>query len=99
MKINEQSFTERLSTPAGRTGGVGGGSGDGSSSTGSGLSSSDNLQLSKLASLLQNSQSFEAQRSARVSEIASAVKSNTFQFNAAQISSAMISEAAQPQGR
>ena len=99
MKINDQGFTERISSQASPTTGIGGDSGRRSSSTGSAQTSADNLQLSSLASILQTSRSLDSQRSGKLSEIASAVRSNTFQFNAAQISSALVSEAAQGSSR
>ena len=99
MKISEQGFTERIPSQTSRTSGVSGDSSYGSSSVGNRQSSPDNLQLSNLAALLQKSQSLVSNRSARVSEIASAVQSKTFQLNPAQISSALVSEAAQTAGR
>ena len=99
MKISDQGFTERISSQTSRTSGVNGVSGQGSSSITGAQGTPDKLQLSNLAAILAQSGSLDADRSGRVSQLAAAVKSNTFQFNPAQVSSAIISEAAQPAGR
>ena len=92
MKITDQGFTGRLS---GNNGGASAVQNNGSTpgNTSTRQSSSDNLQLSSLASLLQNASASDAGRSARVSQIASAVQNNSFRIDPAQISSAMVSEA------
>jgi len=99
MKISDQGFTERIPSQTSRTSGVNGVAGQGSSSIAGVQGSPDKLQLSNLAAILAQSQSLDADRSGRLSQLTAAVKSNTFQFNPAQISSAIISEAAQPTGR
>lgn len=99
MKISDQGFTERLPGQANRSTSVGG-SGCGSSSTTSfSKQSSDNLQLSNLASRLQSAGALDPQRSARINQIAKAVGDNTFHIDTAQISSAIVSEAVQSTAR
>ncbi len=92
MRINDQGFTERLSGQSSRTTASTGTTSNGTSASGR-QSSSDNLQISSLASLLQNASAADSDRSARVSQIAKAVSNNSFQVNPAQISGAMVSEA------
>ncbi|HEX4773207.1 MAG TPA: hypothetical protein VH351_20405 [Bryobacteraceae bacterium] len=99
MKINDQGFTERLSPQTSHSGPVGSSENAGSAKQTGGSSPSDILQLSNLASRLQNSSSSDSARSARLSQIAQAVKTNTLQVNAAQISGAIVSEAIQPSAR
>ncbi len=101
MKINEQGFTERLSGPAGRvdpaadaTQGTAR-----SSSKQQGSGSSDSLQISNFASLLQSASSGVASsssRASRLSQIAQLVSSGNYQIDPAKISSALVSEAMQP---
>ena len=95
MKISDQGFTERISSQPSRTE-YASGSGSGSSSgVGRQSSSSDNLQISDLASRLQSTSSDVADRAARLGQISQAVNSGTFQFNPSQMSSAIVSEAVQ----
>jgi len=95
MKISEQGFTERIPSQTNRTTSVGG-TGYGPSSTVAGRQgSSDNLQLSSLASRLQNASSFDSSRAGRVAQIAKAISGNTFTIDPAQISKAMVAEAVQ----
>jgi hypothetical protein len=97
MKISEQGFSERIPTQASRT--TAADSGSGTSSIGpSRAGASDNLQLSSLASMLQNA-SMDTGRSARLNQIAKAVSSNTFQIDPMQISKAVVSEAVQSGAR
>lgn len=93
MKINEQGFTERIASQANRTASVGDAAQNVSSKISGRQASSDSLQLSTLASRLQNASSLDASRTGRLTQIAKAVGSNTFQIDPAQISRAMISEA------
>ena len=95
MKITDQGFTERLPAQTGRTSGVSDSTSGTYSSRAGRQSSSDNLQLSSLASILQNASSTDAARSARVGQIASAISNNSFRINPSQISSALVSEAIQ----
>lgn len=92
MKISDQGFTEVVASQPGRTSSIGtAGSGQTGSTTQSGLS--DRLQLSSLAAQLQQASGSDSARTARLSQIAAAVQNGTFQFNAARVSTAMISEA------
>ena len=94
MKISDNGFSERISTPSTRTQSTEGSRGASSnSSTGRGGSTADTLQLSSFASRLQSSSTVDSSRGARVAAIAKAVQSNSFQVNPLQISRAMVSEA------
>jgi anti-sigma28 factor (negative regulator of flagellin synthesis) len=96
MKISEQGFTERIpSQTTGRTSSIGDTAQGLSSKIAGRQTSSDTLQLSTLASRLQNASSADSGRAARLSQISKAVNSNTFQIDPAQISKAMVSEAVQ----
>ena len=95
MKISEQGFTERIPSQPNRTTSVGDSAKVSSSKVAGHQASSDTLQLSNLASRLQSASSSDAGRAARVSQIAKAVQSKTFQIDSAQISKAMVSEAVQ----
>lgn len=100
MKINDQGFTERLSPQTSQTGSVNGSTNSTSvKQTGLSSASSDILQLSNLAARLQSSSGSDASRSERLSQIAQAVRTNTFQVNAAQVSGAIVSEAIQSAAR
>ncbi|MDQ2840770.1 MAG: flagellar biosynthesis anti-sigma factor FlgM [Acidobacteriota bacterium] len=99
MKISEQGFTERLPSQANRATSVGDSAQSPFSKISGRQTSSDNLQLSNLASRLQNASSTDAGRAGRLSQIAKAVKSNTFTIDPAQISRAMVSEAVQSNAR
>jgi anti-sigma28 factor (negative regulator of flagellin synthesis) len=92
MKITDQGFTGRLSGQPTNTGAVSGTQSQAAGAYGR-PSSSDSLQLSNLASLLQSASAGDSDRTARVGQIAKAVGSNTFQIDPAQISGAMVSEA------
>jgi anti-sigma28 factor (negative regulator of flagellin synthesis) len=94
MKISEQGFTERISSQPSRANSVAT-SGYGSSSSSGKQSSSDNLQLSNLAAILQNASATDTNRAARLGQISQAVQSGAFQFNPGQISNAIVSEAVQ----
>jgi anti-sigma28 factor (negative regulator of flagellin synthesis) len=94
MKITDNGFSERIATPAGRTQQTNESARNSSSGSASRTSgSSDTLQLSSIASKLQTNFS-DAGRSSRLSAIAQAVKSNSFQVDSMQISKAMVAEAA-----
>jgi anti-sigma28 factor (negative regulator of flagellin synthesis) len=95
MKINDQGFTERLPAQTGRTNTVSDSAYGSYSAQAGKQTSSDSLQLSNLASRLQNTSSADASRAARLNQIASAVNSNAFRIDPAQISSAIVSEAVQ----
>jgi anti-sigma28 factor (negative regulator of flagellin synthesis) len=97
MRINDQGFTERLSNSANRSDETkaAGGTSSSASSKLSGGASSDHLQLSSIASQLQSLGDNGSDRAARVSQIAKAVNSNTYQVSAAKISQALVSEAIQ----
>lgn len=98
MRINDQGFTERLSSPAGNRLEETNASGSDSSAAAklSGQAgTTDKLQLSNVATQLQNLGTNDSDRTARLSQIAKAVNSNTYQVNAAKISQAMVSEAVQ----
>jgi anti-sigma28 factor (negative regulator of flagellin synthesis) len=97
MRINDQGFTERLSSSTNRSDETKAAGSSSSSSTSklSGGSSADNLQLSSIASHLQSLGSNDSDRAARVSQIAKAVGNNTYQISAAKISQAVVSEAVQ----
>jgi anti-sigma28 factor (negative regulator of flagellin synthesis) len=95
MKISEQGFTERIPSQANRATSVGDSANVLSSRVPGRQTSSDTLQLSSLASRLQSASSPDAGRAARLSQIAKAVQSKSFQIDPAQISKAMISEAVQ----
>jgi flagellar biosynthesis anti-sigma factor FlgM len=99
MKISDQGFTERLTSPTTRSGSASEVARSGSAAKSGNSSSPDNVQLSSLASQLQNTSAADPTRNARVSQIAQAVRNNTFQVNPAQISGALVSEAIQPSGR
>lgn len=93
MKISDNGFSERITTPAPRAPfselpGKSSGGATGTSNTGS-----DTLHLSSFASRLQSSSASDSGRSSRVASIAKAVQSNTFTVDPAQISRAMVSEA------
>jgi anti-sigma28 factor (negative regulator of flagellin synthesis) len=99
MKINDQGFTERLpGSQTSRSHSVSNSGYGSSSSSVSSKTNSDNLQLSSLASRLQDTSAMDASRAARVSEIAKAVSSNTLRIDTARISSAIVSEAVQTAG-
>ncbi|MBV9264977.1 MAG: hypothetical protein JO061_02295 [Acidobacteriaceae bacterium] len=96
MKITDQGFSERITTQTGRTSEVDTATGSSSSKAPSRSGASDNLQLSSLASRLQSGASVDADRSARLSQIAKAVNSKAFQINPMQISKGIVSEAISP---
>jgi anti-sigma28 factor (negative regulator of flagellin synthesis) len=98
MKINDQGFTERLPSQTSRSNSVSSSGYGSSSSSLSSRTNSDNLQLSSLASRLQNTSAIDASRAERVSEIAKAVSSNTLRIDTARTSSAIVSEAVQTTG-
>ena len=94
MKITDNGFSERIATPGARTQQTAE-TGRGSSSNGLSRAaggSSDTLQLSNIASQLSSGYS-DASRASRLSSIAQAVKSNSFQVDPMQISKAMVAEA------
>jgi anti-sigma28 factor (negative regulator of flagellin synthesis) len=94
MKISDNGFSERISTPSTRTQSSGEVSqGSSSSSAYRSGSSTDTLQLSSFASRLQNSSSVDSSRASRIAQITKAVQSNSFQVDPMQISRAMVSEA------
>ena len=96
MKVTDSGFSERIATPStpSRTQQTGDAAQRSTSSSTSGRGGSpDTLQLSNIASKLQQGSSIDSDRTARLSAIASAVKSNSFQVNAMQVSRAMVSEA------
>jgi anti-sigma28 factor (negative regulator of flagellin synthesis) len=94
MKISDNGFSERIATPTTRPQStVQSGSCSSSSSCSGSAGSSDNFQLSNIASRLQNAYSLDSSRASRVSQIAKAVSSNSFQIDPMQISKAMVSEA------
>ena len=99
MKISDQGFTERLPAQVDRAASTSAPSGGSSSGISARTGSSDGLQLSSLASRLQSASSSDAQRSSRITQITSAVQSNTFKIDPAQISKAMVSEAVQSSAR
>jgi anti-sigma28 factor (negative regulator of flagellin synthesis) len=95
MKISEQGFTERISSQPSRANSVAT-SGYGSSlGLGRQSSSSDSLQLSNLAAILQQASSPDTSRAARIGQISQAVQSGAFRFDPSQISNAIVSEAVQ----
>jgi anti-sigma28 factor (negative regulator of flagellin synthesis) len=94
MKITDNGFSERIATPSTRTQQTGESGRTSSSASRTGVTgSSDNLQLSSIASRLQTSSGVDSGRASRLASIAQAVKSNTFQVDSAQISRAMVAEA------
>jgi flagellar biosynthesis anti-sigma factor FlgM len=98
MQITEQGFTERLSTPSGRIGSTGDVTQGTPGVSKQGSGSSDSLQISSFASLLQSAGTGDAAssgRAARLSQIAQLVNSGNYQVDPAKISSAMVSEAVQ----
>lgn len=95
MKISEQGFTERIPSQNTRTNSVSDAANGSSSKVAGRQAASDTLQLSSLATRLQSASSSDSGRSARLSQIAKAVQSNTFQIDPTQISKAMVSEAVQ----
>ena len=104
MQITDQGFTERLGSPSGRVGSAAdatqGTSGSGAPKLPGG--SSDQLQLSNFASLLQSAGTGDASggsRASRLSQIAQLVNSGNFQIDPSKISSAMVSEAVQSAAR
>jgi anti-sigma28 factor (negative regulator of flagellin synthesis) len=99
MKISDQGFTERLTSPTARSGNATEVARSGSAAKTGNSSSPDSVQLSTVASQLQNTSATDSARSTRVSQIAQAVRNNTFQVNPAQISGALVSEAIQPSAR
>jgi hypothetical protein len=98
MKITDQGFTERLSPQTNRVDPASDSKSGSAAKTGS-SSSPDSVQLSTLASRLQNTSTTDSARSSRLSQIAQAVRSNSFQINPAQISGALVSEAIQAPAR
>jgi flagellar biosynthesis anti-sigma factor FlgM len=95
MKIGDNGFSERITTPNSRTQSANEASRGSSSSTSSSRSaSSDSLQLSSFAAKLQQSTpTVDSNRASRIASITKAVQSNSFQVDPMQISRAMISEA------
>jgi flagellar biosynthesis anti-sigma factor FlgM len=92
MKINDQGFTERLPASPHRAE-EGKQSGTAPTSLSGAGQSIDKLQLSSVASQLQSMAQTDSGRSARISQIAKAVQSNTYQVDAGKIGAAMVSEA------
>ena len=92
MKISDQGFTERLPAQANTTA-VENTAASPSARQSNTQPSSDTLQLSNLATQLQQASAGDSTRSARVSAIAAAVKTNSFQIDPARISSGIVSEA------
>lgn len=99
MKITDQGFTERVASQAARTTSTTDTTQPGSSTSTARPASSDNLQLSNLAALLQGASKDDSSRSARVSQIAQAVQNNTFKVDPARVSSSIVSEAIQSSAR
>lgn len=98
MQINDQGFTERLSSPAARVGSTGDATQGTSGSSKQQGGSADQLQLSSIASRLQSAGTGDASsssRASRLSQIAQLVNSGSFQIDPSKISSAMVSEAVQ----
>lgn len=99
MKISDQGFTERLSSPPSQVSSTDyAAQGTTGSSKQQGVGSSDLLQLSSFASRLQNAGSGEdaaSSRAARLSQLAQLVNSGGYQIDPSKISSAMVSEAVQ----
>jgi anti-sigma28 factor (negative regulator of flagellin synthesis) len=94
MKISDNGFSERITTPNSRTQSANEVSRGSSSSTSSSRSaSSDSLQLSSFAAKLQSTPTVDSSRASRIASITKAVQSNSFQVDPLQISRAMISEA------
>jgi flagellar biosynthesis anti-sigma factor FlgM len=101
MKISDQGFTERISSQSNRVSSAAdAGQGTASSSKAQG-GSSDLLQLSSMASRLQNASSADAgaSRAARVSQLAQVVSSGAFRIDPSKVSGALVSEALQSSGR
>jgi anti-sigma28 factor (negative regulator of flagellin synthesis) len=94
MKISDQGFSERLPAQA-NTAAVDNAASRSGSTRAASTSTSDMLQLSSLATQLQNASGADATRTTRVSSIAAAVKNNTFQVDPGRVSSAIVSEAIQ----
>ena len=93
MKISDNGFSERITTPNARTQSAGQ-TNSGTSSAAYGSSdSADQWQLSNLASRLQTTEASDATRAARLSQIAQAVQSNSFHVDSTQVSKAIVSEA------
>jgi anti-sigma28 factor (negative regulator of flagellin synthesis) len=101
MKISDQGFTERLSSQASRAGSTNDAAQGNSVSSKQQSGSSDLLQLSSIASRLQNASSGDAaaSRASRVSQLSQIVNSGNFRIDPSKISSALISEAVQPSSR
>lgn len=95
MKISEQGFTERIPSQTNRASSAGDAAQSSFSRVSGRQASSDGVQLSNLASRLQNTSSVDSGRAARLSQIAKAVQSNTFSIDPTRISRAMVSEAVQ----
>ena len=102
MKISDQGFTERLSSPPNRVNSTDNSAGGTSAASKQQTGSSDLLQLSSFASRLQSAGSVDASdssRASRVSQLAQLVNSGGYQIDPAKISSALVSEAVQAPGR
>lgn len=100
MQINDQGFTERLSSgsTASRVASTSDATNGTTGASKQQGSSSDLLQLSSFAARLQSAGTGDAassSRSSRLSQIAQLVNSGSFQIDPAKISSALVSEAVQ----
>jgi flagellar biosynthesis anti-sigma factor FlgM len=98
MKISDQGFTERLSSPPSRVSPADDAAQGTSASSKQQSGSSDLLQLSSFASRLQSAGSGDdaaSSRASRVSQLTQLVNSGGYQIDPSKISSAMVSEAVQ----
>jgi anti-sigma28 factor (negative regulator of flagellin synthesis) len=93
MRVNDNSFTERVATPP-TAAPTAGNIGQHNASHDSQIGAGDNLQLSGFASRLDSGSSADASiRAERVSQLAKTVNDKTFQIDASGVSDALISEA------
>jgi flagellar biosynthesis anti-sigma factor FlgM len=93
MRINDQNGQGNAITPTNGTSSAGRANANGNATSASG-SGSDSVQLSGFAGQLSKSlQAGSSNRSQRVSEIAQAVRSGTYQVDGAAVSRAMVDQA------
>jgi hypothetical protein len=95
MRVNDHGFTEQVATPATPAPAIAGGVADSRISAGApAIATGDDLQLSGFASRLRGGVSADAaSRADRVSQVANAVDTGTFQIDNASVSTSIVSEA------
>jgi anti-sigma28 factor (negative regulator of flagellin synthesis) len=100
MKINDNGFTERVASPATqpapRSHEIDKAAGQATSTEGQTSATGDNLQLSGFAARLNGGLAADtSNRASRVSVVADAVRSGTFQIDSSAVSRSIIAEGLQ----